>query len=195
MQTGIPSAEQALYYNGEPLVPSHSLSSYAITAGDLVMLRHSGPAARAVAQGQAASNEVEQAETLRLQVLGNSHMLVNLQRSHPELAAAAQASSEQFLAALRAEKRAADEAALERERAEAELAAADEFDVDAQRRIEEAIRQEAVLENLNAAMEYNPESFGRVTMLYVDTQVNGVAVKAFVDSGAQATISESHAQE
>lgn len=65
----------------------------------------------------------------------------------------------------------------------------DMMSLEAQKAIEERIRQENVMENMELAFEHNPESFGSVIMLFVDCKVNGVSgVKAFVDSGAQATI-------
>lgn len=42
---------------------------------------------------------------------------------------------------------------------------ANPFNVEAQMRIEEAIRQQRVKENMEYTMEYSPEAFGRVTML------------------------------
>ena len=72
---------------------------------------------------------------------------------------------------------------------------ANPLDVEAQKEIENAIAMENINANLEQAMEYNPESFARVVMLYVDCEVNGKPIKAFVDSGAQMTIMGVHTAE
>jgi hypothetical protein len=63
--------------------------------------------------------------------------------------------------------------AAERERQlEMELLSADPFDMEAQAKIAERIRQQQVEENYQTAYEHTPEVFSQVTMLYVDMEVS-----------------------
>lgn len=57
-----------------------------------------------------------------------------------------------------------------------------------QAKIAELINQREIDEQLKYAMEYTPEAFTQVSMLYIKLEINGHPVKAFVDSGAQQTI-------
>jgi len=85
-------------------------------------------------------------------------------KAQPELADAAQNNSARFAELLRQTRERQLSAELAQQQEIARLNA-DPYDVEAQRKIEEAIRQQAVAENMEHALEYSPESFGRVTML------------------------------
>ncbi|GAA5936836.1 hypothetical protein JCM3775_002721 [Rhodotorula graminis] len=184
--SNIPASDQLIFFNGRQLTGlKDSLESCGVKADDLLLLRQKSkdPSTEAVA----GRNVDAEAETMRRQVLGDPRLMGELRRTNPELADAAQNDPSRFRDLLHQLASMQQSARLQADR-ERELLEADPYDVEAQKKIEEAIRQERVLQNFEQAMEDMPESFGQVHMLYVDTAVNGVPVKAFVDSGAQSTI-------
>lgn len=111
--------------------------------------------------------------------------LALLRQNNPSLADAFQAGDkETFNKVL--QQQLADKA--DRDRKRILMLNADPFDPKYQKLIAEEIRQDNVDSNMEAAIEYHPESFGQVTMLYINCKVNGHHVRAFIDSGAQTTI-------
>lgn len=171
-ECGIPVSEQRISYEGRELDdPKKTVRQCGVQENAMILLRR-----RVVVAGRSAEQD---AEMMRLQVLGDPNLMAQLRATRPELAEAAASNPSRFAALLRQ---------FRQETQHREVESADPYDMDAQRRIEEAIRQEAIMENLNHALEYSPEFFGRVHMLYIPLEVNGVKVKAFVDSGAQQTI-------
>ncbi|XP_059469573.1 protein DDI1 homolog 2 isoform X2 [Neocloeon triangulifer] len=122
---------------------------------------------------------------IREMLLADPSALSMLKQNNPRLADALTSGSlEKFAQVLKEQQ----EAKAERERLRLRMLNADPFDAEAQRLIADEIRQKNIEANMEAAMEYNPETFGTVVMLYINCFVNGHPVKAFIDSGAQTTI-------
>ncbi|KAH9561211.1 hypothetical protein CY35_05G008800, partial [Sphagnum magellanicum] len=125
---------------------------------------------------------------LQKQLRGDTVAMAQLQQRNPEIAQAVMQNDIELFQRLLQQQHQRRLDLKHQSQQPSELSNADPFDVDAQKRIEESIRQKNVYDNWEAALEYNPESFARVIMLYVDMEVNGIPLKAFVDSGAQSTI-------
>jgi len=197
----IPRTSQHLYHNGQLLNDdSKTMEQLQIGDGEMLalhvrdMVGSTGvPAGRQVQQqARPRGNPSAQGgggpdpETIRLQILGNPQMRAQAASQRPELVAVID-NSERFAQVYR-ELQDQEREEQARRRQQIQDLNDDPFDIDAQMRIAEMIREERVQENLQNAIEHNPEVFGRVHMLYIDVEVNGHKVKAFVDSGAQATI-------
>ncbi|KAF1361294.1 hypothetical protein EJ07DRAFT_154618 [Lizonia empirigonia] len=192
-ETGQPAASQGIFLNGQTLAnETQTLEEAGIRDGEMLAVvirqarRPANPHQPSTSRGAARPAGSPDPEALRQQLLSDPRQLAGLRSQDPALAAAVNDPTtwrEEFTMRQRAQQDA------ERERREQiQKLNEDPFNIDAQRKIEELIRQDRVVENLEKAYNENPEVFVRVHMLYVNTEVNGIPVKAFVDSGAQATI-------
>ncbi|CAA2981754.1 DNA damage-inducible 1 [Olea europaea subsp. europaea] len=192
VETQVPLQQQQLLFNGKEMSNSEKLGALGVTDGDLVMMvsnaSSSGARASPNEAGFNPDGSAMNPSALQQQLRNDSNVMAQLFQSDPELAQAILGNDLNRLQdILRSRNRQRGELRRQQEE-EMALLHADPFDVEAQKKIEAAIRQKGIDENWAAALEYNPEAFARVVMLYVDMEVNSVPLKAFVDSGAQSTI-------
>ncbi|KAL1370007.1 hypothetical protein HN51_000337 [Arachis hypogaea] len=197
VETSVPIQQQQLLFNGKEIRNSDKLSAIGVKDDDLLMMVSSGGGSGSsggAASGTAnelslnADGSAVNPSAFQQHIRRDSNLIGQLFQSDPELAQAILGNDlNRLQEVLRMRHRQREELQRQKEE-ELALLYADPFDVEAQRKIEAAIRQKGIDENWAAALEHNPEAFARVVMLYVDMEVNGVPLKAFVDSGAQSTI-------
>jgi DNA damage-inducible protein 1 len=209
VELGIPLSDQVIVYNGSPLLDdSRSLLSFGVKDNDLILIQSPSEISSRVPPLHSSSSRASHGTSsstrappprvtslhdlasIRDPVVLRDTLLANpslLNQIDPRLAAAASESIEKFRALLIEMETARAMQAIQQQHL---MRAAEEnpFDTEIQAKIQAEIDQRNVEHNMALAMEYSPEVFAQVHMLYIDVEVNSVKVKAFVDSGAQSSI-------
>merc|ERR1719445_481816 len=152
----------------------------------------SGSAPSSSAAPARARVSEEDPAAIREMLRANPDQMAMLKQNNPKLSEALESGDLEAFAKVLKEQQ---DARKEREQMRIRMMNADPFDMEAQRLIQQEIEQKNIDHNMELAMEASPESFGQVIMLYINCKVNGHDVKAFVDSGAQATIMSQAAAE
>ena len=167
-ETGVKSSDQRIHYNSQELIDgSKTLQQCQIPEDSMIGMLVKSKERRSQNTGSNRPNQGPDPETIRLRILGNPAELAQLRASMPDLAAAVQDSKRFREAFEEAGKRQAHlEAQKQRRQYELE---ADPFNVEAQREIEEIIREAQVMENAENAWVHNPEGMKLMVLpLYSD---------------------------
>ncbi|KAH0997770.1 hypothetical protein GBA52_021634 [Prunus armeniaca] len=189
VETRVLLQQQQLLYNGREMRNSEKLSALGVKDEDLIMMvSNAAPSASANALSFNPDGSAVNPGAFQQHIKNDSNLIAQLFQSDPDLAQVILGNDLNRLQELLRQRHRQKSELRRQQDEELALHYADPFDVEAQKKIEAAIRQKGIDENWAAALEHNPEAFARVVMLYVDMEVNGVPLKAFVDSGAQSTI-------
>nr|VDC81746.1 unnamed protein product [Brassica rapa] len=193
VEANVPIQQQQLLYNGNEMRNSDKLSALGVKDDDLLMMMvsnaSSGSSAARSDLGMNPDGSALNPAAFQQHIRGDANLMGQLFQTDPELAQVITGSDLNKLQDVLRSRHQQRSVVQRQKEEELALLYADPFDVEAQKKIEAAIRQQkGIDENWEAALEHNPEGFARVIMLYVDMEVNGVPLKAFVDSGAQSTI-------
>lgn len=173
--TGLEIDKLQFYLNGQPLVgDTQTLDAAGVKDGELLamLVREDSMPPRGTrqqqqqrpARGQQQPNQSsarangmsnEQIETVRLRILGNAAAVQQVSQQHPEMGTAIHDPTRFRELYIRMQQEENDR---ESERLQQmQLLNEDPFNVEAQAKIEEMIRQDRVMENLQYAYEHNPE--------------------------------------
>ncbi|XP_068338095.1 protein DNA-DAMAGE INDUCIBLE 1-like [Pyrus communis] len=189
VETRVLLHQQQLLYNGREMRNSEKLSALGVRDEDLIMMvSTAASSAPTNALSFNPDGSAVNPGAFQQHIKNDSNLIAQLFQSDPDLAQVILGNDLNRLQELLRERHRQKSELKRKQDEELALLYADPFDVEAQKKIEAAIRQKGIDENWAAALEHNPEAFARVVMLYVDMEVNGIPLKAFVDSGAQSTI-------
>lgn len=192
---GIPPNNQKYLYDGNPLAPDVTFENAGISDGDLIVIARqvSLPNNIAGRNDSSAANLTQNSNARVSDRAGDNQNLPN--RSQPPPSHAPQNLTPQmqqlftdFLRGVNPNPGGAigqsgqgrvTEMPANNVRSTNFL---DPMSMEGQKAIEEQIRQQNINQNMEAALEHNPEAFGRVFMLFIDCKINSTSsVKAFID--------------
>ena len=132
-----------------------TLAQYGVKENDMLLMMMEQDSKDISRRPTQPTMSVQSIESLRLQILNNSSLLSDFSRSEPSLAAVIN-DAPQFAQKFSVLEKNRKELINEKQKELAELHN-NPFDIESQKKIEKIIQQEAIAENLQNAIEHNPE--------------------------------------